>query len=118
MIIADYCLQTEDYEGVRTVFREEHRATKALKHPELRDEAFIAGRVKAAIETPTFVYADLGAPDRRRSCYLKEYELNGTARYTKVIVDYERRPRVIITAYRPDYVKERSKTELIYGKDE
>ena len=37
--------------------------------------------------------------------------------YTKVILLKLKTHDVVITAYRPDYVKERGKTGLIYGTD-
>jgi len=118
IIMEDNCLKTTDFENKTVVFVESQRAIKAKKHPELRDPAFIAGRVRDAVCTPSFVYADLGAPLVRRAHYLKEFVVNGSARYTKVIVDISLEPRKIISAFRPDCVKENGKTELLYGKDE
>ena len=63
------------------------------------------------------MYRDFEKPNDRRAHYLKEYLVNGVQRYTKVIVAIDQKPRFVVTAYRPDYVKERGKTELIYGKD-
>ncbi len=39
-----------------------------------------------------------------------------THRYTKVIVREGKKLCFVITAFRPDYVKEKGKTKLMYGK--
>lgn len=112
-----YCLEVLDYEGNKVIFTEEQRIKKSAKRPELRDDKFINGRLKQAINCPTFVYQDCDKPNNRKAFYLEEFRINGKIRYTKVIVDFKQKPQFVITAYRPDYVKERGKTKLLYGKD-
>lgn len=111
------CLSTNDYKNNQVVFSEEQRLLKADKHPELREPDFINGRVKVAIQSPDFIYQDLMNPKERIAVYKLEYVVNGRSRYTKVIISAKSNPYFIITAYRPDYVKERGKTKLLYGKD-
>jgi hypothetical protein len=109
------CIDTNNYEGIRTVFAEARRAQKAQKHPELRLSGFIE-RVKKTIEKPDFIYEDIDGVDRR-ACYCREFKINSRIRYTKVILLKLKTQDEVITAYRPDYVKERGKTALIYGTD-
>jgi len=111
------CLETLDYGKNKVIFTEEQRQKKSAKRPELRDDTFINGRLKNAINCPNFVYQDCDRPENRKAFYLKEYCVNGKQRYTKVVINFKQRPQFIITAYRPDYVKERGKTKLLYGKD-
>ena len=111
------CLEAIHYEGKRVVFAEAQRALKSQKHSELRDVEFISGRVKRAIECPSFVYEDLAFPKVRRAHYIEEFMINSRYRYTKVVLEEEKDYFSVITAYRPDYVKERGKTKLLYGKD-
>jgi hypothetical protein len=110
-----FCIETTNHEGVRTVFTEMRRAQKAEKHPELREQAFL-DQVKKTIERPDFVYQDLDS-DTRFASYCREFKINSRTRYTKVMVQKESGCCVVITAYRPDYVKERRKTNLLYGND-
>jgi len=109
------CIDTKNYEGIRTVFTEARRLEKAQKHPELRQSSFIE-RVKKTIEKPDFVYEDMDGISRR-ACYCREFKINSRIMYTKVILLKLKTHDVVITAYRPDYVKERGKTGLIYGTD-
>lgn len=88
---------------------------KSGMRPELREPGII-NRIKETIEHPSFVYRDLAGSDRL-VYYKYEYSVNGRSRYLKVVISTENKPYFVITAYRPDYVKERGKTELIYGKD-
>jgi ribosome biogenesis protein Nip4 len=111
------CLIANDYKNKQVVFTEEQRLLKAEKHPELREQDFINGRVKEAIQYPDFVYQDLANCKERIAAYKLEYAVNGRSRYTKVIISIKNIPYFVITAYRPDYVKERGKTKLLYGKD-
>ena len=90
---------------------------KSEKHPELREDDFVNGRLKKAIESPNFVYQDLAEPKNRQVLYLEEFRLNDRYKYSKVILDERTEYLFVITAYRPDYVKERGKTKLLYGKD-
>lgn len=109
------CLRTADHNGISVIFLEAQRAFKAQKHPELRNPEFVSGRVKTAIQEPSFVFKDLAQPGERCVHYLKEFEMNGRSRYTKVVIDAICDPREVVTAFRPDYVKEQGKTDLLYG---
>jgi hypothetical protein len=110
-----YCISCKDYEGIKTIFSENQRMEKMLKHPELRDPEFIK-RVQNALEKPSFIYEDL-ADKKRCAYYVREYGINSKIMYTKVIVKKNGRSSFVITAYRPDYVKERGKSRLIFGED-
>ena len=112
------CLITTNHEGKKVIFTEKQRLLHSSKHPEVRDTKFINGRVKQAIESPQFIYQDLTDPKRRQAFYIKEFVINHIARYTKVVILAIGDPYTVITAFRPDYVKERGKTKLLYGKDE
>lgn len=109
------CVDTKNYEGVHTVFTESQRAEKAKKHPELRLADFIK-KVKETIERPDFVYEDID-DKYHYSYYCREYKINSRIKYTKVVLLKLKTHYIVITTYRPDYVKERNKTVLIYGKD-
>lgn len=111
------CLQTFDYENNKVIFTEIQRQKKAAKRPELRDNNFINNRIKQTINCPHFVYQDCDRPNRRKAFYFLEYTVNKKPRYTKVVIDFKKKPQFVITAYRPDYVKERGKTKLLYGHD-
>ena len=50
--------------------------------------------------------------------YGREFKINNIVRYTKVVLEIMQDGLSVVTAYRPDYVKERGKTKLIYGKDD
>ena len=115
-IQGNFCLETR-YRGEKVVFTEEQRALKSVKHPELRDIDFIKGRVKNAIEDPDFIYQDLAHPETRRIHYLKEYSINNETRYTKVVISKEEMLFFVITAYRPNYIKESGKTKMVYQKN-
>ena len=112
------CLVAKHYSGKKAIFTEKQRKLKSKNRPELRDDNFINGRLKEAIESPTFVYQDFEKPNKRQVVYLEEFKINNRFRYTKVILEDRTDHFFVITAYRPDYVKERGKTKLIYGKDE
>ena len=109
-------IETKNVFGVKVVFTEKQRKEKMLKHPELRLDSFTE-RIKKAIENPDFIYQDL-TDKRRYAYYAREYAINSRVVYTKVILKNGKKNCFIITAYRPDYVKERSKTRLLYGKDD
>lgn len=113
--MAVYCINTKSYDGTRTIFTEEQREKKCLKHPELRSDEFVK-RARATIENPSFVYEDM-AENRRLVYYKYEYSANGRARYVKVVIVAKNNHYFVIIAYRPDYVKEKGKARLIYGKD-
>ncbi len=116
----EYCLDTINYEKKRVIFLEEIRQIKAKKRPELRGkegDKFINGRVKEAIQNPHFVYEDYSHPNDRQVHYILEFSINDTSRYTKVVVSKNENPLHVITAYRPDYIKEKGKTKLLYGED-
>ena len=111
------CLETTDYENNKVIFTEEQREMKAAKHPELRDNNFINDRLKQTIKRPDFIYQDCDKQNSRKVLYREEFVLNGKTRYTKVTIDFKKKPQFVVTAYRPDYVKERSKSKLLYGHD-
>jgi hypothetical protein len=114
--MARFCLEAHTWEGKKVIFEETNRAAHESKHPELADPSYIQGRVRDAIERPTFVYRDFEHPKKRIVCYLEEYRLNGTPRYTKVVLIKGSEPWKVATAFRIDYVKEQGRTEIIYGK--
>jgi len=111
------CLIAKHYSGKRTIFTKKQQKLKSQKRPELRDDSFINGRLKKAIESPNFAYQDLAKPKIRHAVYLEEFRINNRYRYTKVILEEKLNYFFVVTAYRPDYVKERGKTKLIYGED-
>lgn len=115
--MSNLCLETISFDKIKTIFTETQRQLKAPKRPELRDPDFVKGRLRRVIVTPSFVYQDLERPKERFTCYLKEYESNGKTRYTKVILEKRSRHHFVITAFRPNYVKEKGKTKLIYGDE-
>lgn len=109
------CIETEDFEGIRTVFTEAQRKAKEAKHPELAGAEFIA-TVKRAIETPSFVYEDFSQPQIRRAHYFC-LSKRPSKIYTKVVVDCQHPERSVVTAYEHNYCKERTKgCRLIHGK--
>lgn len=111
------CIDTISYEDRRTVFPEGRRQYKANKRPELREEGFLK-RIEDAIRKPTFVYRDF-EDVTRKVCYLEEYRVNGRMYYVKVVLaEMKNGDLEVMTAFRPDYVKERGKTELLYGTDD
>ena len=113
--MSEYCIDCKNYEGIRITFSEKQRSEKAFKHPELNEEGFIK-RIVKAVTNPHFVYEDL-SDKNRYAYYIREYAINSRIIYTKVIVKKRDKICFIITAYRPDYVKERSKSRLLYGED-
>lgn len=114
--MSQFCIETKNHEGKRAIFTEKQRQEKAKKHPELRDDFFIEN-VQRTIESPTFVYEDLLAMERV-VYYCREFKINSLVRYTKVVLTEDDAHFFVITAYRPDYVKERGKTKLLYGQDD
>lgn len=112
----EYCLEVNDYSGCMVRFEESNRLCHALKHPELDDPRYIKGRVRNAIIQPTFVYKAINR-NKRLVNYLFEYNNNGTNVYTKVVIQYRGQTGYIATAFRISYVKERNKTDIIYGED-
>ena len=108
-------IETICYDGNKIIFTEKQWQIKCLKRPELREEGILL-RIKGVLEKPDFVYKDLAGSDRL-VYYKCEYSVNGRNRYLKVVISTEKIPYSVITAYRPDYVKERDKTELVYGQD-
>lgn len=109
------CLSCIDYAGRRVVFVERQRAFKAQKRPELLERGIIE-RIRQTLESPVFVYGDIEHGDRL-VYYRDEYAIDGIIRYMKVVVRAGPDLLRVITAYRPDYVKERGKTRLLYGTD-
>ncbi len=61
-------------------------------------------------------YEDM-AHSRRFVYYRYEYSVNRQPKYVKVAVEHNEDPYFIVTAYRPDYVKERGKTKCVFGED-
>ena len=106
---------TKDYTGKKTVFTKKQLELKVPYRPEL-SESGIIDRIKKTIEEPTFVYEDF-ENKKRLAYYFREFKINNRTRYIKVILHNMGSYLFVVTAYRPDYVKERSKTKLIYGKD-
>ncbi len=117
MLSASNCLETKNHEQVRVIFTEAQRQLKIPRHPELRDKKFITSRLKRTIENPDFIYQDFEKPKRRMVVYKEEYRFDGRVRYTKVVLERKKSYYFVITAFRPDFVKERGKTKRIYGKD-
>ena len=111
------CLKATHYSGKVAIFTKKQQQLKSLKRPDLRNETWVNGRMRETIETPTFVYEDLARPKKRQALYLEEYRSNDRYRYTKVIVEEKADYFFVVTAFRPDYVKERGKTKLLFGKD-
>lgn len=112
----DLCLKTKNHEGKDVIFTEKQRLEHCDKHPELRDPKFINGSLKEAIQAPEFIYLDLESV--RHVLYKIRYISNKKPRYVKVVINPNVNPLFVVTAYAPDYIKERGKTKLIYGKDE
>lgn len=112
----EICLATKNHEGKKVIFTEKQRLSKVAKRAELRNPEFIQGLLKEAINSPDFIYLDLTLT--RHVLYKVRYRFNGRPRYIKVVVNPEVDPIFVVTTYMPDYVKERGKTDLIYGKDE
>lgn len=102
--------------AIDSFFTEDQWQEKQQKHPELREKTFIE-RVKQTIEAPSFVYEDF-LKSERFVYYCREFKINSRTVYTKIVLVEQTEDLFVITAYRPDYVKERSKTKLLYGKDE
>ncbi|MDP2692656.1 MAG: hypothetical protein Q8O88_03400 [bacterium] len=111
-----YCLLTQNYENRGVCFEEKRRKIKALKHSELRDPKFINGRVKQTINNPDFIYSDFDYPKSREVYYKFEFKINGKNVYTKVVIDITKIPLLVVSVFRPDYIKEQNKTKLLYGK--
>ena len=113
--VAKNCVDCKNYKGVRIIFTDVQRNEKSNKHPELRKDDFLE-RIVSAVQKPAFVYEDLDRKDYY-AYYFREFKINSRTRYTKVIARKLKYYHFIITAYRPDFVKERGKTKLLYGED-
>jgi len=114
-----FCLDIIDYRGKRVVFLEVIRLKKAQKRPELRNEEFINGQLAKAIKYPDLVYEDFERPNERLVYYYREYRKGNETRYTKVVINIKYIPYRVVTAYRPDRIKEdcpKSKSKIIYDK--
>ncbi len=68
------CINTKNYNGIRTIFTKAQRKLKSDKHPELREDEFIK-RVQRTIECPDFVYEDL-SQKYRSVYYVRDYGVN------------------------------------------
>lgn len=109
------CIDTKNHEKVRVIFTEKQRQLKSITHSELREHGFIK-RIEETIKNPSFIYGDLSK--RGRLVYYRyEYSVNGRARYIKAVIEKQGKYMFVITAYRPDFVKERNKSKLLYGED-
>ncbi len=101
----EYCIDTVNFEGKRVVFEEINRKKKAEKRPELLD-AGILNRIVKNLKDPDFVYLDYANPDLRCCYYREEYQVNSKPRYLKVVVTNGNELLYVVTAYRPDEIKE------------
>jgi len=113
------CLDITDYCGRRVIFREVVRQKKLPKRPELRNDDFIHGQLTKAIKEPTYIYEDFDRPTERHVYYYEEYTTVNGIKYTEVVIDIAILPFEIVTAYRPNYIKEEypnSKAKKIYDK--
>lgn len=104
------CLEIDDYNGDKVIFYEATRIKKAKKRPELREESFLNGQLCHAIKSPWRIYEDFDRPKERYVYYYKEYNTRTKTQYTKVVIDISAKPFVIVTAFRPDRIKEESET--------
>jgi len=97
--------------GERFVWEQEGFHEHAARREELRTQSFIDRIVKACCEFDTRIKSYLSDS----LCYYhKEYTVNGTTRYTKVIASQgKNKIHYIQSAYRPDKIK-----ELQYHKPE
>jgi len=103
------------HRGTKTIFTKARWVKKSRQRPSLR-ERFMRERIKECIETPTWVYEDILYPKTRRVCYLEEYGTAQYTKYTKVVLEKKKRHFFVITAYRPNYIKEKGKTKLLHSK--
>lgn len=108
-------MEVKDYEGRTVIFTDKQLDLKSPRRPELREEG-ILDRIAEAVARPSFVYEDYVHADRL-VYYREEYKIDGRVRYMKVVVQARDSDFFIVTAFRPDYVKERGKTKLAYGTD-
>jgi len=108
------CLITKNHEGIMVVFTKKQLDLKAKQRPELREEG-ILHRIEETIKNPTFIYEDYENRKQRVAYYCYEYKIDGRDRYMKVMLSIHLDYLFVITAYRPDYIKERGKTNLLYG---
>ncbi len=108
-------MEVKNYEGKTVVFTDRQLALKSPRRPELREEG-ILDRIAQTVAQPSFVYEDYEHPGRL-AYYREEYKIDGRVRYMKVVVQTRDSDLFIVTAFRPDYVKERGKTKLAYGTD-
>ena len=119
---SNLCLDIKNHENKRVIFTEAQRLLKCPKRPELRDNNFINGKMKEAILSPRFIYQDLTMTRKRQAVYLMEFKINNKFKYTKIILEKRSAHFFVITAYRPDYVKERGyliaaeKVEVVKAK--
>lgn len=110
------CLITKNHEGKLVVFTKRQFDLKANQRPELREKGILK-RIEETINNPTFIYEDYEHRKQRVAYYCFEYKINGRSRYMKVMLSVHSDYLFVVTAYRPDYIKERGKTNLLYGKD-
>ncbi len=103
------CIDTKTYLGKRIVFEEMCWRRKAKRRPELLEDGMLR-RIEETLRNPDLVFRDHANPEGRRCYYREEYRVNGRPRYIKVVATNTTDPLYIITAYRPDRIK-----ELQYG---
>ncbi len=104
------CLEIDDYNGNKVIFYETTRVKKAKKRPELREKSFLNGQLREAIKNPWRIYEDFDRPKERHAYYYKEYSTREKTQYAKVVIEISAKPFIVITAYRPDRIKEESET--------
>lgn len=111
------CFSVIDFSGRQVVFTEKRRIKKAKLRPILNAKWF-TDRIKETIRNPDFVYTDIAEPQQKHVYYLREFGTSNSTRYTKVVVWLGDVVAEVVTAYRPDYVKEKGKKNgnLIYGQ--
>lgn len=100
-------LETNDYRGQHCIFTQAQVDSHIHRRPELRDPGF-KSRIIAALQTPDIIYPDY-AKRKRHVYYRKEYQVNGVAWYVKVVVQMSSNPCFIVTAFRPNNIKEANK---------
>lgn len=97
-------IEFADIKGRFTYWPEESYKEHQKKHPELRDGA-LDDRIKETKNNPDVI---IGSKDYDKCvCFYKlEYTFEKSRRYTKVIIRKQKNSDKILTAYRPDVIKE------------
>jgi len=113
----DYCFKCTNNQGRSVVFTKDQYEKKSKQRPELREPG-IQKRMIEAINNPQFVYEDYESPKLRYAYYKEEYSINEKSKYMKVILsEYNKGgfDLFVVSAFRPDYIKEEGKTKILYG---